>query len=360
MNWLFKELTEISLGNRTQLSRKPSEIDWQEAYQTSAKQAMEGILLSAVDSLTENDSKLRPPLPLLYQWLGEVIQIENQNKLLNKAAAELYILFKNRGVRSCVLKGQGIATLYDIPLRRQSGDIDLWVEGGRKKVLQLLRDNSLGYGSVVIHHVDARIIEGVETEIHFIPVYACNPFCHYKLQRFFKKNSAEQFAHYDEDLRFSYPTISFNAVYILSHIYMHFLYEGIGLRQIVDYYYVLKNLDEFERKQASADIKTVGLLKFAGAVMYVLKDICGMNDLFFITQPDKRRGEQLLEEINRSGNFGKYDESLKCRNEENLVVFNLVALKRQVRFIRYYPMDIISIPFFKIGHWAWRKINGYI
>ena len=85
-----------------------------------------------------------------------------------------------------------------------------------------------------------------------------------------------------------------------------------------------------------------------------------MNESFFVCEPDTERGKQLLDEINRSGNFGKYDESLQGRNECDLVAFNLVALKRQLRFFRYYPMDIISIPFFKIGHWCWRKLNGYL
>ena len=53
-------------------------------------------------------------------------------------------------------------------------------------------------------------------------------------------------------------------------------------------------------------------------------------------------------------------DRLKNRKEENLIRFNLVALKRQLHFLRYYPMDIISIPFFKVWHWCWRKRKGYL
>ena len=236
----------------------------------------------------------------------------------------------------------------------------MWVEGGRERVLKFLKENFFGLGKVVIHHVDARIIDGVETEIHFIPVYACNPFIHRRLQCFFKLYADEQFSNIDTELGFSYPTLRFNAVYILAHIYMHFLYEGIGLRQIVDYYYVLKNLDDEGRNQATSDIKKVGLLKFAGAVMFVLQRVCGMDDGSLVTRADDKRGELLLNEIMRSGNFGKFDDRLKNRKEEDLIRFNLVALKRQLRFFRYYPMDIISIPFFKVWHWCWRKSKGYL
>ncbi len=221
-------------------------------------------------------------MPLFYKWMGIVLNTEAQNKLLNEAAEHLTRIFKNGSLRSCVLKGQGVATLYPQPLRRQPCDIDLWVEGGREKVLRFLKNNLLGMGHVVIHHVDARIIEGVETEIHFIPVYACNPFLHHKLQRFFQKQSGEQFSNYDSNLGFAYPTLRFNAVYLLAHIYMHFLYEGIGMRQIVDYYYVSKNLSDEGKRQAVTDIKMAGMLKFAGAVMYVLKQVCGMMIAYWI------------------------------------------------------------------------------
>ena len=357
---LFVEIIQVALGTRTVLSRIPSEDDWQQIYDIAAKQSLVGIVLRGIEIIRATNTALSVPKVLLLQWIGEVQVIEQQNKKLNGAAEHLIRVFKNGGLRNCVLKGQGIARLYPQPLRRQPGDIDLWVECGREKVLKFLKDSYFGLGKVVIHHVDARIIDGVETEIHFIPVYACNPFFHRRLQRFFKLYADEQFSNIDKELGFAYPTFRFNAVYILAHIYMHFLYEGIGLRQIVDYYYVLKNLDDEGRKLAASDIKKVGLQKFAGAVMFVLQRVCGMDDNSLVTKPDDKRGRLLLDEIMVSGNFGKYDDRLKNRDAKNLIFFNLVALKRQLRFLRYYPMDIISIPFFKVWHWCWRKWKGYL
>lgn len=387
---LFVELIQIALGTRTVLSRIPSENEWQQIYETAAKQSLVGVVLHGIEELRAKNVELSVPKMLLLQWIGEVQMIEQQNKKLNEAAEHLTRIFKNGGLRSCVLKGQGVTRLYDVrckksdvrsqnseqssessrvkefkgssgslSLRRQPGDIDLWVEGGREIVLKFLKDSYFGLGKVVIHHVDARIIEGVETEIHFIPVYGCNPFLHHRLQCFFRQHADEQFSNINKELGFAYPTLRFNAVYILAHIYMHFLYEGIGLRQIVDYYYVLKNLDDEGRKLAASDIKKVGLLKFAGAVMLVLQRVCGMDDNSLVTKPDDKRGRLLLDEIMVSGNFGKYDDRLKNRDDKNLVLFNLLALKRQLRFLRYYPMDVISIPFFKVWHWCWRKKKGY-
>ena len=75
-----------------------------------------------------------------------------------------------------------------------------------------------------------------------------------------------------------------------------------------------------------------------------------------VTKLDEERGKLLLNEIMVSGNFGKFDESLKDGDEDNLIAFNLVALKRQLRFLRYYPFDIITIPFFKIWHWCLKAV----
>ena len=354
---LFWELLQVAMGTRNCLTRVPTRVEWLETYKIASKQAVIGVLISGIEKLP---SEQKPCQELLLQWIGDGMLIESQNRKLDKAAEIITGIFKKGGLRSCVLKGQGIARLYPQPERRQPGDIDLWVEGGREKILKFLKDSYLCIEHVVIHHVDARIIDGVNTEIHFIPVYACNPILHYKLQKFFRRCSNAQFSNFEKDLGFSYPTLSFNAVYILAHIYMHFLYEGIGLRQIMDYYYVLKNIGEDERRRSATDIKEAGLKKFAGAVMFVLKQVCGMDETLFVVEPDNRRGALLLEEIMRSGNFGKYDNRLSGRDENNLISFNLIALKRQMRFFKYYPMDVLSIPFFKVGHWGWRIWKGYL
>ena len=357
---LFIELIQVALGVRTSLSEVPTEKEWLDTFQVAEKQALIGLVFSAVEKLNEKDKTIMPPMPLFYEWMGIVLNTESQNKRLNEAAGHLTRILKNGGLRSCVLKGQGVASLYPQPLRRQPGDIDLWVEGGREKVLKFLRNSFLGIGHVVIHHVDTRIIEGVETEIHFMPVYACNPILHHKLQKFFREQSEEQFTHFDTGLGFAYPTLRFNAVYLLAHIYMHFLYEGIGLRQLIDYYYVLIRLSQEEKEAAIHDIKRVGLMKIAGAVIYVLNQTIGNSDNLLFIKADEKRGKVLYNEIIQNGNFGKYDEGLKGRDEKKLISFNLVAFRRQMKFILYYPWDVISIPFFKIGHWCWRKINGYI
>ena len=281
---LFVELIQIALGNRTVLSRIPSENEWQQIYDTAVKQSLVGVVLHGIEELRAKNAELSVPKMLLLQWIGEVQVIEQQNKKLNEAAEHLTRIFKNGGLRSCVLKGQGVARMYDgsLSLRRQPGDIDLWVEGGREKVLKFLKSSYLKTGTVVIHHVDTSIIDGVETEVHFLPSYSYNYFRYIKYKKYFKEEAKLQFDHFDEQVGFAYPTNRFNAVYLMMHIFRHVFHEGIGLRQLMDYYFVLIHLTDEERKWAYGKLKWLGIEKVTSAVMYVMKAVFLMDDKYLL------------------------------------------------------------------------------
>ena len=118
---LFFELIQIAVGERASLSRTPTEEEWQEAYQIATKQTLVGMSFSAVEIINKDDNTMMPPMSLFYQWLGDTLQIESRNKELNYASSQLYRIFNNSGLRCSVLKGQGIASLYPNPQRRQSG-----------------------------------------------------------------------------------------------------------------------------------------------------------------------------------------------------------------------------------------------
>lgn len=53
-------------------------------------------------------------------------------------------------------------------------------------------------------------------------------------------------------------------------------------------------------------LEHLGLAKIAGAVMWVLKEVLGLEEKYLIAPVDERRGRFLLSEIMRGGNFGMY------------------------------------------------------
>ena len=388
---LFVELIQVALGTRTVLSRIPSDNDWRQIYDTAAKQSLVGIVLSGIEKLRAKGFEVNVPKVLLLQWIGEVQMIEQRNNKLNEAAEHLTRIFKNGGLRSCVLKGQGVARLYDVrckksdvrsqnseqssessrvqefkgasgslSLRRQPGDIDLWVEGGREKVLQFLKSSFLKTGTVVIHHVDTSIIDGVETEVHFLPSYSYNYLRYIKYKKFFKEEANQQFDHFDEQVGFAYPTNRFNAVYLMMHIFRHVFHEGIGLRQLMDYYFVLIHLTDEERKWAYGKLKWLGLGKVTSAVMYVMKAVFLMDDKYLLCSPSDKTGKYLLEEIIAGGNFGKFGEQYESAHSGSSFNLYLKNLKRLGKVYSLCPSEVLWAPIWKPCHLIWRKWKGYV
>lgn len=352
---LFKELILISLGKRDGFSRRLNEADWISLYTEAQRQAIGGILLDGVEKVIASGED-KPKF--LMQWISQVFALENRNRLLNARCKEITDVFNDLGLRSCVLKGQGVAMLYPNPLRRQCGDIDLWVEGNRDDIYNTLKTR-WKVGDTVIHHADVEIFKDTPTEIHFIPSFTYSPFLYRKYKKFFKKCGDRQFANYNESVGFACPTPDFNAVYSLMHIFHHVLHEGIGLRQLLDYYYILKSLGKEQQLQVFEWMKHLGLAKFAEAVMYVEQQMFGLEPEFLLCKPNERLGKLLLAEIELAGNFGKYDERNLHVNRKSRMDVYLHNVKRNFVFFKFAPSEVLWAPIWKPCHFVWRKLKGY-
>ena len=237
-NFLF-ELVQMATGHRTALSRPLGPMEWDETFQSAIRQAIVGWLYPSVQDLPQEQ---RPPVKILLQWyaLSERIRIENRR--INRECVVAYQKWTSDGLRPCILKGQGIAILYPDPLLRQPGDIDIWLDGSRQQILDCIR-KAIPNPVVCYHHVQYTEHGKVCQEIHFIPSWMNAPVHHKRLQRFFKDMAGKQISHPvvlpNEKHPVCVPTLSFNAIYILVHIFRHLLEEGVGLRQLADYYYCL-------------------------------------------------------------------------------------------------------------------------
>ena len=221
----------------------------------------------------------------------------------------------------------------------------------------------------VYHHVDFPVIDGLEIEIHFMPSWMNSSVTNRRLQQFFRESADALFARNDNvnvdknssQLVNNYkeipsPSLAFNRVYILVHIYRHLFYEGIGLRQLLDYYFVLsQGFTEEERAETMRTLRSLRMQRFTAAVMWVLQQVCGMDSRYLLTEPDEREGRFLLNEIMLAGNFGHYDERIKrVANESALRVF-VRRVMRNFRFVRSYPSEVLWSPLFKLWHLFWRK-----
>lgn len=354
---IFLCLLQVSIGNKQKLDAPPSHGLWSEIFAIAKKQTLLGICAAGIDRLPDNQ---RPPREIAVKWGVMACRIERQNMMLNERAGEVTRFLAGKGFRSCLLKGQGVALLYPEPLRRQCGDIDIWLDGGRKKIVELA-DSMDKANKVCYHHVEFLRRRDVEIELHIRPSWMYSPLRNARLQHWFRENHS-----WDEAMTpsgFHTPSIQFNAIYILCHIFRHLFDEGVGLRQLLDYYYVIKAFN----KDASADmekarnsLRRLGLYKFCGAVMYVLCTVFGMSENEAIVPVDEAEGRFLLDEIMLAGNFGKYDERSMPQMGETKMRRFFRRQKRFTRFLRHYPEETLFAPVWTAWHWCWRKYNGYI
>lgn len=189
------------------------------------------------------------------KWFGYKNIIQKRNHVINQRIKELTENFNSHGFNTCLLKGQGNALYYSDPSLRSSGDIDLWVEGDRDNIIKFIRSQGVNVHDIHLVHADAEFFDDVHVEIHFQPSWMYNSFTERELVKFFKEQAKEQFQLFDENVGYSHPTIYFNIVFNLIHINRHIFDEGIGLRQLVDYYYILKASDITVRKKAMMQLK---------------------------------------------------------------------------------------------------------
>lgn len=357
------EFLQIAVGNRDKFLCCPSDEEWKQLFYFAQKQSLVGFLFCGIERLPNEQ---RPKRELLLRWYGMAESIKKVNVIKNVRCAELDAILRKGNFKGCVLKGQGTALLYPYPEYRQSGDIDMWVgtSDGRlvsiDTVISYAKQRGVQVSHVDIKHADMRFFNDTQVEIHFKPSYSYNFVYDGRLKSWFKSLSKEQFDNFDSVVGFAYPTIYFNLVYSLLHIYRHLFSEGIGLRQMLDYYYILTNSTKEERKRAYKTICRFGMKDFAGAAMFVLQEVLGLKGEYLLCESSRKSGLFLLNEILEAGNFGKYDTRITRINKEKRIKRGFAQFARNLRFVRYYPQEVLLSPIWKCWHYWWRKKHGLL
>lgn len=339
------ELLQVAIGNRRALSHKPSSKDWLGIYGFGKRHSILGVLFSGIERLPKHQL---PGKELLMDWFGQTEYLARLNRLLDARTAELTKMMAEGGMRSCVLKGQGVAQLYPNPQRRSCGDIDLWVEGTRNEVLRMVK-NRWTVGDVLMYHVDAKVFDDAVVEIHYVPAFSFNPLRYRRYLKFFEAVSKVQFQLVDTNLGFAHPSIDFHAVYSLIHIFNHALNNEVRLKQVVDYYYILSRMDTMNKERVMKTILWFGLERFAGALMWVLTECLDMSAERLLCAPNEKAGRLLLKDIMQ-------DEKAvyETRREGTWGAF-VIKMKKLATYITFYPSEVLWAPVWKLWHWGWMK-----
>lgn len=368
---LFFELLQISVGTRQGLSFIPSVEEWYEAFENAKKQALLGVCFKGLQCAIkyDNDKVVNLPLKLKMQWLAITANIQKRNELINRRCVELYAMIKADGYESCVLKGQAVAMYYDadsdtnesnrMSLLRQSGDIDMWMVANVEEVIRWARETKTMY-YYDYHHADLSLFADTEIELHYRPSISRNLWRNARLQKWFK-NDGHQHIVYNEILKCNVPDNVFSLILTLNHNLWHLLYEGVGLRQMMDLYYVARSMQSSD--EVSRLLSRFQLESFASAsawVLWNLFDGCADNSLFVsrlspLPEPNERLGRFLLNEIMKAGNFGHHDERLKSGRYDSSTHLMMQWLRHTMRLVRYFPVEVAWTPIGILRISMWRR-----
>lgn len=350
---LFFELLRVAIGNAGQLSFTPNKKEWEALYTMAEKQSLIGVCFAGIRRLGADAGTRFANIGMdrvqYLTWMGMAAKIQQRNELMNRCTDKAVAYFRKNGLPCAAMKGQEIAKKYgDLALLRQSGDIDLWIGGGRRKLYEFSVRKFGQLEGLRYHHIHFQMFDDVDVEAHNCPSYHSSPILNRRFKKFYRQYEPS-------DAEWELP-IAFNRVFIMEHAFQHFCWHGIGLRHVMDYYFVLQQgFSETERKETLYWIEQLGMMHFARGLMWVLRYVLGMENRFMLCEPDAKDGAFVLSEIMQSGNLGHYDSRENSRLRQTSLGRYLFSLRRSVRMAKYNWQFMLFNPFVKLYMFVWQR-----
>ena len=366
---LFFELIKVSVGAIGNLSRTPSEAEWGELYAMAKKQSLVGICFAGVHKLrisnASNTSNLSEQQ--YFTWMGMAAKVQQRNEVVNQRCIELQARLSADGISSSILKGQSVGALYpsSISMLRQSGDIDIYVDCGMKCAREYAEMECGKFCRFDYKNLHWPIYSDTEVEMHYRVDVIMDVLKHGRMQSFWDAHTDDIFggvAILASGQTITCPTLQLNSFYILFHCYRHLFEGGVGLRQVMDYYFVLKAQNEQRGASASKAetmklVKDFGMKRFTSAMMWIMHEVFGMSREMLLCDPDEKEGRYILKQVMMGGNFGHHDET-KADLSNKWKSFWYVNGKT-FRFWRFDHWAWFWSPLWRVYHFAWRKTKGF-
>lgn len=373
MHQLFFELIRIAIGKQNELSRLPSDGEWQELFALAKKQSVIGICFIALQKLgadaDEGFARIGMSEDTYFKWVGVASRIHVTNEIVNQQCVKVQKALQKAGFESCILKGQGVGSFYklhetdgetdnylDLSAFRQPGDIDVWVNADCEQVLRFVKQHKKRI-DFTWKHASLKTFEDTEVELHWIPSTSNHPLVNQRLKAYYQAKAADEMAHkvsLGNGLEISAPDAEFQCVHEMLHLFDHFLYEGIGMRQLMDLYFAMRCPLAQETKHCIVEqYKDFHVYDFACGVMWAIQHVFGGHD-YLLCEPDEKLGRVLLAEIMEGGNFGKYNKENQVK-DESFGRRMMRRMRRRVRLIRYSPWDVVLAPIRKVHFVIWKR-----
>ena len=371
----FFLILQSTIGENVRLTHSLSHDEWEEMFDLAKKQALLGLAFEGVKKLPKEQW---PQGDIVLKWTMATEQIKRQNLRTTNVCLRLNDILAKEGFDTCILKGQAnhvyMIDGVSLGMQRVCGDVDAWIwpkekmQHPVKSIIDYCQRKNILI-SLCHLHAEVKPIGGVPIEIHFRPSFLNTPWRNRYFQKVFKSAVFEN-AKIDDIGIVKKLRVDYDLIFQMNHIYRHLLDEGVGLRQVFDFYVLLKdyNKERIVRKELMGKeeimkiISSCGMKRFATALMFVLKDIFHVGNDELICGISEKDGLFLLNEIMMAGNFGHYDirmNDIEVRKGKLSSQLQRASRRfmRNLRFLSSYPEEVICEPFARVYHFVWR-ISG--
>ena len=340
----YIDFIRFSIGNLPSVLENADSIDWADFYSFCLRQSIAGLIFEGIEH-----SNIKIPQDILFEWIGTVETIRATNHLVDKRCGQISEFWAKQGYRSGILKGQANAMMYPRPELRSPGDIDIWVDGDAKDIIRIAQRKAPD-GHYSLHHVTMPVFSDTSIEVHYRPVF---------LDNWWKDKLLKQYIDYVKEAQFENRktlndgktevcglTDDFNVVFLMLHMWHHLLSTRNNFKQLIDYYYLLKKgIPGIQKDLIGWLFCKLGVQKYAQGIMWIEREVLGLDEQYLIVKPDEQIGRLLFHETLN------YGEKRVKKSRINTLVRRVID---NLHLFWYFPTPVLIAPVYLLWHQWWK------
>ena len=326
-------------------------IDYDRVLELAQEQSVVGLVAAGLDNVRE----IKVPQADLLQFIGQALQLEQQNKAMNSFLASLIEKMREVGIYTLLVKGQGIAQCYERPIWRACGDVDLFLDEENylkaKEYLSSIADShqkeleeekhqefTIGPWTVELHgNMPSRLMPYVDNTLNEIQ------------REVFEKNQTRFWKNGLTDVALLSPDN--DVIFVFTHILKHFFRGGIGLRQVCDLSRLLWTYrDTIDRNLLESRLKKMKLMSewraFGALAVNQLGMPCEAMPLYSPDAKWRRKATRIVSLIIETGNFG-HNRDTSYYSKYPYIIKKVISFWRHswdsIRQFFIFPLDTTKV-----------------
>ena len=338
-------------------------IDFPAVLELSEEQSVVGLVTAGLEHIVD----VKVPKEEALQFIGQALQIEQQNKDMNVFLVRLIEKLRREDINAILVKGQGIAQCYEKPLWRCSGDVDLFLddmnyEKAKKFLIPLAA--SVDKEDMAAKHLGMTIFETLGTSDQ----YRADPWVvelHGSLRGGVSKRQNAVIDSVQEDtfrngkvrvwngdgMDVFLPAPDNDVIFIFNHFVDHFYRGGLGVRQICDWCRLLWTYrDTIDRELLEERLRKMGFLSEWKTFAALAVDYLGMPvepmPLYNGSRQWSRKARRTVSFILEFGNFG-HNRDNTFYEKYPYVIYKAISFWRHIgdffRYLFIFPKNSINM-----------------